>query len=590
MAALRNVPFILRLMFESAPLLFSGLIGTRLVQATVPVCALVVSKQIVDQVVLSLSTGEVSPSLLGLIILEFGIIALGAFSTRLMSFFDALCAERFTLHTSLKIMNQAAEIDQIAYENPVFYDQLERARVQAVDRYVMVKALGDFMQASVLSLSLIIGAAALSGWYVLLIIAATLPIFIIDSIFSLKWYSLRVSQTPDKRRLDYLRYIGSSRESSKEVRIFGVASLILERYLGLARTLYGQTLSLQRRKLIMESLVVVSTAGHYAIYGLIIFQGAQGKFSLGTLTFLIGALAGISRGVQDVFVASTSVVDQSLFLNDLRDFLALRPSLPQAENPLPAPDPIKQGFEFHDVSFKYPEADRNVLTRVSFKLEHGRSVALVGENGEGKTTIVKLLLRFYDPTEGRITLDGVDLRCYDLADLYKKIGVIFQDFVRYEMTLRDNVTLGSGRTATSESSLMNALQWSRAISVADKASEGLDQMLGRRFAGGVDLSGGEWQRLALARAYLRAPQLLILDEPSSALDASAEREVFDRLAELSVGRIVLLISHRFSTVKTASEIIVLSGGNISERGTHESLMQEGGTYHRLFSLQAESYL
>lgn len=590
LAALKNVPFVLRLMFESAPLQFVGLIGARLVLALVPVSALAVYKQIVDQVLASVAHAVVSPSLLGLILLEFGIIGLGAFALRLMSFFDALCAEKFTLHASLKIMNHAAEIDQASYEDPVFYDQLERARVQAVDRYVMVKAVGDLIQAAVLSISLIAGAAALSGWYMLLLVAATLPIFVIDSVFSLKWYSLRLRQTPDRRRLDYLRQIASSRETSKEVRLFGIAPLILDRYHRLAQQLYGQTLALQRKKLLMESLVVISTAGHYGVYGLIVFQAAKGQLSLGTMTFLVGALAGISRGVQDVFVASTSVVDQSLFLNDLRHFLALHPSLVRAASPKPTPTAIEHGFEFHEVSFLYPDSTLKVLDRVSFRLNKGQSVALVGENGEGKTTIVKLLLRFYDPSEGRITLDGVDLREYEPADLYRHVGVIFQDFVRYEMSLRDNVLLGSGLMAASDEALHDALQWSRGISVADKVPEGLEQMLGRRFVGGVDLSGGEWQRLALARAYLRDPQLLILDEPSSALDANAEREVFQRLAELSVGRMVLLISHRFSTVKSASEILVLSRGSIAERGTHDALMEHGGIYHRLFTMQAESYL
>jgi len=577
-------------MFESAPMHFAGLIGSRLVFALVPISALSVAKRIIDEVLLSASREDISPALIRLVFLEFGIVAVGAFMQRLMSFFDALCAEKFTLHASLKIMNHAAEIDQAAYEDPVFYDQLERARVQAVDRYVMVKAICDLIQATVLSASLIAGAAALSGWPILLLVTATLPIFIIDSVFALKWYTLRLSQTPDRRRLDYLRQIASSREASKEVRLFGIAPTILGRYLNVAQRLYEQTVSLQRRKLSMESLVVVSTAGHYLVYGLIVMQAAKGQLSLGTMTFLIGALAGISRGVQEVFVASTSVVDQSLFLNDLRNFLALRPTQFRPASPRPAPAAIAQGFEFHNVSFAYPGSSRKILDCVSFRLEKGRSVALVGENGEGKTTLVKLLLRFYDPSEGCITLDGVDLREYDLPDLYRHVGVIFQDFVRYEMSLRDNVLLGSGQLQAGDKALNDALHWSRGITIANKVPEGIEQMLGRRFVGGVDLSGGEWQRLALARAYLRDPQLLILDEPSSALDANAEREVFRQLAELSIGRIVLLISHRFSTVKSASEILVLCRGSIAERGTHEALMRHGGQYHRLFAMQAESYL
>jgi ATP-binding cassette subfamily B protein len=576
-------------MWESAPRQFSGLIAARMVVALVPVIALAVAKQIVDQVLVSIGQGVVSPSMVRLIITEFVIVGIGAFALRLMSFLDALCAERFTLCASLKIMNHAAVIDQAAYEDPVFYDQLERARMQAVDRYVMVKAVGDVAQSTVLSISLIAGAATLLGVYVLLLVAATLPIFLIDSVFSLKWYSLRVGQTPDRRKLDYLRQVASSRESSKEVRLFDLSPMILRRFHQLAERLYGQTLALQRKKLLMDSLVIISTGGHYVVYGLIVFQTAAGTISLGTMTFLVGAMAGISRGVQELFVASTSVVDQSLFLSDLRHFLALKPSA-RAANPVPVPAAVEEGFEFHGVSFSYPGSIHKVVDRVSFRLMKGQRVALVGENGEGKTTIVKLLLRFYDPTEGRITLDGVDLREYDLADLYRHTGVIFQDFVRYEMTMRDNIQLGSDQSHANEEALENALQWSRGKSVADKLPEGLEQMLGRRFAGGVDLSGGEWQRLALARAYLRNSQLLILDEPNSALDAKAEREVFERLAELSVGRMVLFISHRFSSVRSASQILVLSRGAIAEKGTHETLMEHRGIYHRLFTLQAETYM
>ena len=589
LAALRNVPFVIRLMIASGRRHFAGLVATRIVVALVPVAVLAVAKLVLDAVVVSRAEHQITPAILSLILAEFALVALGAFAIRLMSFFDALCADRFELHVSRQILEHAARLDQASYEDPVFYDQLARARAQATDRFVMIKALGDFAQNLVLALSLVIGLAAFSPWYVALLVACTTPIFFINGVFSLRWYSLRLSQTPDRRRLDYLRQLGSSRESAKEVRLFGIGPLILQRYTDLARSLYDQVLRLQLRKLMFEALILLGTAGHYAIYGLIVYRAAQGEFSLGTMTFLIGAVAGASRAVQEVFVASTSVADQALFLNDLREFLAVQPTLVSPPRPRPVPRPIRLGFEFHDVSFVYPGTTRKVLDRVSFALRPGQTVALVGENGQGKTTIVKLLLRFHDPTEGHITLDGVDLRDYDLADLHGQTGAIFQDFVRYESTFRDNVVLGAGQEVANDLAIATALRWSRADEVLERLPAGMHQMLGRRFAEGVDMSGGEWQRVALARAYLRASQILILDEPSAALDAKAERELFERFSELVRGRIALLISHRFSTVKSGDRILVLSGGSIVEAGTHGELMTHRGLYHQLYTLQATSY-
>jgi ATP-binding cassette subfamily B protein len=293
--------------------------------------------------------------------------------------------------------------------------------------------------------------------------------------------------------------------------------------------------------------------------------------------------------IQQAFSTASGVADQALFLTDLLAFFAMEPAVKSKPDGLPAPRPIVRGFEFQDVSFAYPGTNRPVLDRFSFTLRPGERVALIGENGQGKTTVVKLITRLYDPTEGRILLDGVDLRDYDLPGLHAEIGVIFQDFMRYEMTARENITVGRVELKHTAEDIQYAADKSMASEVVAKLRGGYDQMLGRRFEGGVDLSGGEWQKLALARAYLRDAQLLILDEPTASLDARSEFEVFARFAELTFGKMALLISHRFSTVRMADRIVVLESGRIVEEGRHDQLVALGGRYAAMFELQAASY-
>jgi len=310
---------------------------------------------------------------------------------------------------------------------------------------------------------------------------------------------------------------------------------------------------------------------------------------VGTLTFLTGAIAGASSNLQMVFSTFSSIADQSLFLTDLLEFFALRPKVVSKPNALQAPRPIARGIEFADVSFAYPGSSRLVLKNLNLRVAPGERIALIGENGEGKTTIVKLITRLYDPTAGAVLLDGIDLREYDLEDYSSQIAVIFQDFMRYDMTAWENIAMGQISERKNMARIEAAARKSLAESVVAKLPGGYDQMLGRRFDAGVDLSGGEWQRVALARAYLRDAQLLVLDEPTAALDARSEHEVFERFAELTTGKMALLISHRFSTVKMADRIVVLEQGQIAEEGRHEELMAHGGRYAAMFEMQASSY-
>ena len=320
-----------------------------------------------------------------------------------------------------------------------------------------------------------------------------------------------------------------------------------------------------------------------------IWRTIAGRLGIGTFYFLTNAILQASSNIQQVFSTLSGIADQALFLTDLLAFFEMQPTIRSKPNALPAPRPIVRGFEFRNVSFRYPGSVRMVIKNLDFHLHPGERVALIGENGEGKTTIVKLLTRLYDPTEGQILLDGVDLREYDLEDLYHEIGVIFQDFMRYEMTARENIAIGRIEDLNHLELLQQAAKKSLADHVIARLPGQYDQMLGRRFDGGVDLSGGEWQKVALARAYLRDAQVLILDEPTAALDARSEYEVFQRFAELTAGKMALFISHRFSTVRMADRIVVLEGGRIAEEGSHEQLTRRGGRYSEMFELQAASY-
>jgi ATP-binding cassette subfamily B protein len=310
---------------------------------------------------------------------------------------------------------------------------------------------------------------------------------------------------------------------------------------------------------------------------------------VGDLTFLAGAFSRSRANLETLFSMFTNVADQALFLNDLFEFFRMRPTVQSKPGALPAPRPIRNGFEFRKVSFQYAGSERMVLRDVSFRLEAGERIALIGENGAGKTTLVKLLARLYDPSNGVILLDGIDLRDYSVEDLRKEIGVIFQDYMRYEMAVRENIGFGRIEDLADEPRLREAARKSLAEAVIGRLPQGLEQMLGRRFDGGVDLSVGEWQKMALARAYMRDAQVLILDEPTASLDARAEYEVFLRFADLTRGRMAVLISHRFSTVRMADRILVLEGGGIREQGTHEELLGLGGHYAELFRLQAAGY-
>jgi ATP-binding cassette subfamily B protein len=591
LSALRNVPAVLRFVWESGRGVVIFGIVSRVFASLLPVALFWVSKLIIDTIVRLVTTHQpVGHRLWWLVAGEFALAVSIAVLGRAIDYSDALLAGKYMHYISVRVMEHAASLDLLAYEDPVFYDRLERARVQATDRIYMIQAIGRLIQQVITTITLSISIMLFSPWLLLLLIVGVIPAFIGETHFAFLGYAKNFRQTPIRRQLDYLRILGGSKEAAKELKLFGLKEFLTRKFNGLSTQVYEEDVGLARKKVVAGSVLsAIGTAGYYTAYVFAVWRTVTGAFSLGTLTFLANAIRDASSNLQQTFSTLSTIADQALFLTDLIAFFDMHPTIQSKPNALPAPRPIRQGFEFRNVSFRYPGSSRLVLNGLNFTLRPGERVALIGENGEGKTTIVKLLVRLYDPVEGQILLDGVDLREYDLEDLYREIGVIFQDYMRYEMTARENIAVGQIDLVNDLPALQKSAQKSMADEVVAKLGAGYEQVLGRRFEGGVDLSGGEWQKIALARAYLRNAQLLILDEPTSALDARSEYEVFQRFAELTAGKMAVFISHRFSTVRMADRIVVLENGRIAEEGDHESLTHLGGRYAEMFELQAASY-
>ena len=590
-SALRNVPTVLRFVWESGrTVVILGLVS-RIIASLLPPALFWVSKLIIDNIYAILTTHRpIGTRLWWLVALEFALAVTAGLISRFIDYLDALLAGKYTHHVSVRVMEHAASLDLLAYEDPVFYDKLERARVQATDRLYMIQAMGRLIQQVITTITLSISIMVFSPWLLLLLIVGVIPAFVGETHFAFLGYAKNFRQTPIRRQLDYLRILGGSKEAAKELKLFGLRDFLTGRFKTLSTQVYEEDIALARTKVIAGSVLsAIGTAGYYTAYIYAVWRTVTGVFSFGTLTLLANAIREASSNLQQTFSTLSTIADQALFLTDLIAFFEMRPTIRSKPNALPAPRPIQQGFEFRNVSFRYPGASRLVLSQLNFQLRPGERVALIGENGEGKTTIVKLLCRLYDPVEGQILLDGVDLREYDLEDLYREIGVIFQDYMRYEMTARENIAVGRIEQLANDDLVRESARKSMAEDVVAKLAGGYDQMLGRRFENGVDLSGGEWQKVALARAYLRDAQVLILDEPTSALDARSEYEVFQRFAELTAGKMAIFISHRFSTVRMADRIVVLEKGRIAEEGDHEALTHLGGRYAEMFELQAASY-
>ncbi len=596
--SLRNVPRFFRMIWAVSPKMTLWNVLLRLVQAALPLALLYVGKEIIDEVVRFSGGQAQGPMYWGLpgalwfwVGLECGLAVFSSLIGRAITLIDSLLGDLVNNDSSVRIIRHAATLDLFQFEDATFYDKLERARTQTAGRTALMSMVLSQAQDLLTVAFLAAGLTVFNPWLLLILVVAVIPSFVGETKFNQESYSLSRSWTPERREIDYLRYIGASNETAKEIKIFGLEGFISKRFKTISDRyfLVNQKLALKRASW-GALFSALGTASYYVAYIFVIGQTIAGSITLGTLAFLAGSFSRLQSLLQSIVGRFSRIAEMSLYLQDLFDFLALKPFSENHTGKKAVPNPMKEGFRFENVGFKYPETEVWALRHLNFTLKPGEKLALVGENGAGKTTLVKLLAHLYEPSEGRILLDGIDLCEYDPNDLRREIGIIFQDYVRFMFTAGENIAIGNITEEKNKGRIEDSAQKSLADTVIEPLPNKYDQMLGKRFSGGVELSGGQWQKVALARAYMREAQLIILDEPTAALDARAEHEVFVRFAELMKGKAAVLISHRFSTVRMADRILFLEHGQLLELGTHEELLAKGGKYAELFRLQAKGYL
>jgi len=593
-SAFRNVPKAFGLVWQAHP-------GAALAMAVIAVCVGLlpisqawVAKLIVDQVVAAV-TGGVAPEVaiaaaLPLLLIEFGLITLGTILSQLRTLAEHMLNARLSNSINTSIIRKSLALDLQFFEDAEFYDKLQNARRESSWRAMsIINTSFNLGSNSITLASFAVSLLAFSPLVALVLFGATIPSFVVQTRYSKLNFRLLTWRAPESRKMNYLEHLLTVDHSAKEIKLFGLGEPLLQRYQDYFWKFYREDEHLARRRsLISVFWGLLASASFYGAYAWIVWRTVSGTITIGAMTFYLTLFRQSQGTFQGMFYNAGQLFESGLFLENLFGFLGLTPQMITGQGRT-VPRPIAQGIEFRNVSFRYPDREDYALRNVSLTVLPGEKVALVGANGAGKTTLIKLLTRLYDPTEGEILLDGVDLREYDLTDLRECIGVIFQDFVRYQVSARENIGFGQIDQLANEARIISASERGGADEVVAKLPNGYDTVLGRWFEKGAELSGGQWQKIALGRAFMRDSEVLVLDEPTAALDAEREYEIFQRFRELTAGRIAFLISHRFSTVRMADRIIVIDGGRVSELGTHHELLELDGTYARLFNMQAEGY-
>lgn len=588
--ALKYIPRFFKEIWRTNPSLFLVNLICRLINAFLPIAILWVGKLIIDEIVLLIESGGSNYELLWkYVAFEFGLALLSDLLSRAIGLTDGLLGDLYSNASSIRIIKKTSDITISQLEDPDFYDKLERARTQTNSRVNLMSESLAQGENIISMISLVAGLIYFEPWLLVLLVLSIIPSFINEIKFSTRRYSLARSWTSERRELDYLRYIGANDQTAREVKLFGLADFIAGRFQRVSDEYYHLNKSLAVRQTSFGAVFnLLGVLCYYGAYILIIIRVLAGLITLGDLTFLSGSFNRLRGNLQGFFLRFTRISERALYLKDYFDFIDLKIVESEFEV-IPIPSPIVKGFEIKNIDFAYPGAEKLVLDNVSFTIGPGEKMAFVGQNGAGKTTLIKLILRFYEPTRGAILLDDIDIRHFAKTEYQKLFGVIFQDFFRYEFTMKENIAVGNINELENTDRIVEAAQRSLASEVAEDLALGYNQQLGKRFADGKELSGGQWQKVALARAYMKDAEVLILDEPTAALDAKAEYEVFQRFIGLTEGKTSIIISHRFSTVRMADRILVLKDGKVHETGTHEELMSHPSLYAQLFEMQAAGY-
>lgn len=593
--ALRNTPQAFKLVWNASKkhaLISFGLIPFI---AILPAAQSWVGKMIVDQILSAINQSVTVDVGFQMVIwyvgAEFLLLLLSTVLHASQNMSNNMLRSLLTRHVNTLIIDKAIGLDLQYYEDPVFYDSMQNARMRADNSALaIVTSISQVVQQLITLVSLVALLVSFSPWLAVVVILAAIPNFLSNSRFAEMSFRALTRRAPESRLLHYIEMLLTSNESIKEIKLFGLGEALKNRYLTLSTQFLEEDRAIARKNT-FASLAwgMLSNLAYYGSYVWVIVRTISQAITLGDMTMFLTVFRQSQSAVQQLLRNFSQLYENNLYLDNLIDFLEVKPALLSKEDAVEAPERIEKGIRFENVSFKYPGSERYVLKNINLFIGAGESIALVGLNGAGKTTLIKLLTRLYDPTEGQITLDGIDLRDIDLKSLHQRFGVIFQDYVRYQFSVRENIGFGQIEDLDQQERIEAAADKGGADAVVAELPDGYDTVLGRRWNKGQELSGGQWQKIALSRAFMRKAEVLILDEPTSALDAEAEYEIFLRFRELMHGRIAVLISHRFSTVRMADRIVVLSEGRIAELGSHQELMMHNQAYAHLFNLQAEGY-